>query len=277
MTDTAWFALALLLMAIAGHLAYRRWRGAEVGGGFARLVLIVLTIGGALGAPLWWAGAPSAFPWALPPLAGRMLAAAAVAFAVLGVRVLERPTPARVGLQAIAAEVYLAPLVVAIVALHLERFDWSRPVSWGFFAIATFLAFGAARLVGRDPAAVAPDRAVVAVYGLMAAVLGVLALALFLVPATPIPWLFPWAADPLTSRLIAVMPATLAASFLLAARDRSLVADVGWFAFTYGVGVVVASAMQVAAGKPLLGAYIAVFGLGGLVGGWGAWRERRPA
>jgi hypothetical protein len=272
MTDTAWFFLAPMLMAIAGYAAHRRWREAEVGGAFARSVLIVLTIGGALGAPLWWAGAPSAFPWVLPPLAGRMLGAAGIAFAVLGVRVLERPTPARIGLHGIAAEVYLAPLVVAILALHLDRFDWSRPVIWGFFAIATFLVAGSARLVHRNRAAMPPEPVVAAVLLVAGAVYAVTAVALFFVPTTPMPAFFPWASDPLTSRLIAVMPATLAAACVLAARDRSLVVDVGLFALVYGVGVTIALMMLVAAGKPLLSAYLAVFGLGGLAGAWVAWR-----
>jgi hypothetical protein len=272
MTDAAWFALAPVLMAVAGYAAHRRWRDADVGDAFARSVLIVLTIGGALGAPLWWAGAPSAFPWVLPPLAGRMLGAAGIAFAVLGVRVLERPTPARVGLHGVAAEIYLAPLVAAILALHLDRFDWSRPVTWGFFAIASFLVVGAARLVRRDPAAVRPEPVVATVLLVAGAVYAVTAAALFVVPTTPMPDFFPWAADPLTSRLIAVMPATLAAACLLAARDRSLVVDVGLFALVYGIGVTIALMMLVAAGKPLLSAYLAVFGLGGLAGAWAARR-----
>lgn len=272
MTDAAWFAVALVLMAVAGWAAYRRWRDARVGGGFARLVAIVLTIGGALGAPLWWTGAPSAFPWALAPLAGRMLAAAAIAFAVLGVRVLERPTPARVGLFAIAAEVYLAPLVVVILAIHLDRFDFSRPVSWGFVAIAAFLVVGAARSVYRDRSALRPEPPVGRVLVAAGALYAATALALFVVPTTPLPMFFPWAKDPLTSRLIAAMPATLAAACLLAARDRSLVVDAGVFALVYGVGVTIASVMQVLGGKPLLVPYLVVFGLGGLAGAWAARR-----
>ncbi|MDK9696724.1 MAG: hypothetical protein OEL76_10050 [Siculibacillus sp.] len=272
MSDAAWFLLAPVLMAVAAGLAYRRWGAADVGGRFARLVLIVLTIGGALGAPLWWAGAPSAFPWLLPPLAGRMLAAAAVAFAVLGVRVLERPTPARVGLHAIAAEVYLAPLVVAILAFHLDHFDWSRPVTAGFFAIAAFLVIGAAPLIGRDRAAVRAEPVAAAALLVAGAILAVTAAALFFVPTTPIPALFPWANDPLTSRLIAVMPATLAVAFVLAARDRSLVADAGIFALVYGVGVVAAVVLNALAGKPLLVVYLVIFGAGAVVGAAVAWR-----
>jgi hypothetical protein len=272
MTDAAWFALAPVLMAIAGWAAYRRWRFAPVGSEWARLVAIVLTIGGALGAPLWWMGAPSAFPWLLAPLAGRMLGAAAIAFAVLGVLVLERPTPARIGLLAIAAVVYLAPLAVAIVVAHLDRFDFSRPVTWGFFVIVALLVVGAARPMHLDRSAVRPEPSVVAVLLAAGAVYAVTAAALFVVPTTPMPMFFPWAGDPLTSRLISVMPATLAVACLLAARDRSLVVDAGIFASVYGIGVTIALVMQVLAGKPLLVAYLVVFGLGGLAAAWAAWR-----
>ncbi len=268
MTDAGWFTLAALLMIVAGFLAHRRWRRAEVGGGFARLVLIVVTVGAILGAPMWWLGLPSAFPWILPPLAGRLLAAASIAFAVLGIAVLERPSPARVGLHALAVEVYLAPLVVVIVLRHLDRFDWARPVTWAFFAIAGFLVIGAAPLVGRlGVARTAPDRPEMILLAASGAVLAVFATALFVVPAAPWPSLFAWAGDPLSSRLLAVMPATLAATFLAAARDRRLVGDAGLLALVYGLGVAAAVAVNAFAGKPVPLAYVGLFALAALVGG----------
>jgi hypothetical protein len=273
MTDTAWFALAPVLVAIAGFVAHRRWREAEVGGASARAMLILVTIGAALGAPLWWAGAPSAFPWALPPLAGRMLGAAALAFAVLGVRTLERPTPARVGMLAVATEVYLVPLVAAIALLHLGRFDWTRPVTYGFFILAAVLVAGVAPSMRRDPRASPPPSPIGFVLLGFAGVYAALAAALLFVPATPWPVLFPWASDPLTSRLIAVMPASLAAAFVLAARDRTLVAEAGIFAAVYGAGVIVALVANVMAGKPFLVVYAVIFGLGAVVGGWAVRRN----
>ena len=106
MTDAAWFAIALVLLLACLALGFRRWGGRDLGpsgaGAVAKFVLISTTVGGLLGAPFWWLDLPPSFAWDLPPVASRMLAAAALAFGLAGLIVLERPSEARTRLYLIA-------------------------------------------------------------------------------------------------------------------------------------------------------------------------------
>ena len=102
------------------------------------MLLVLLTLAGAFwGALPWWLDEnEKTFSWDLPPLASRMLGAAAIAFVPAGVFALARPTPDRLRLQLVMLVTYLAPLVLAIVALHLDYFDFGRPIVWSFFLIS---------------------------------------------------------------------------------------------------------------------------------------------
>jgi FtsH-binding integral membrane protein len=103
------------------------------------LLLIVTLAGGFIGSPVWWVDDPRSFAWHLPPLAGRMLGAAGWSFVTLCLAIVERPTPARIRQALVMLGVYLAPLTVAILLWHLDRFDLNAPVTYTFFAIVTAL------------------------------------------------------------------------------------------------------------------------------------------
>src|SRR5262245_55611330 len=119
--------LALLLAGV--WLCYRRWvlprAGLDIQSRGLLVLLILTLIGGAVGGPVWWADAPWAFSWDLPPLAGRMLAAAGWTFAVICFLALERPSPGRLRLLVWLLAIYLLPLVAAILLFHLDRFDFA--------------------------------------------------------------------------------------------------------------------------------------------------------
>lgn len=101
------------------------------------LLLIILTLmGGFFGSPFWWLDEARSFAWDLPALASRMLAAAGWSFVVATAMALEQPTTGRLRLALLLLITYLGPLVVAILFFHLERFDFSAPITYAFFAIA---------------------------------------------------------------------------------------------------------------------------------------------
>src|SRR4051794_28247372 len=80
------------------------------------MLLVLLTLAGAFwGALPWWQDEnEKTFSWDLPPLASRMLGAAAIAFVPAGVLALARPTPDKLRLNLVMIVVYLLPLVLAI-------------------------------------------------------------------------------------------------------------------------------------------------------------------
>jgi hypothetical protein len=262
-----WFFIAAAVFMAALWLAWRRWWNALTDiAPPARLTLIVTTIGAAIGAPFWWADADASFAWNLPPLASRMLGAAAVAFAVAGLYALERPKPARASLHSLFTAVYLAPLAGAIILLHLDRFDFAAPITWGFFAAVAVLCITSVAGLRWTTAPRTPMRRAERLWLLAAgALLGVWGLALFAAPDTAWPPVFNWAADPLTSRLIASMLLTLAVVFLAASRDAALLPQAHLLGSTYGIGVVVAIGINVARGLPWPPLYLAAFGLLGAV------------
>jgi len=268
LSDTAWFLVAFLLLAVAMALGVWRWRRSlrtlhPVSG----FVLLAATLGGLLGAPFWWFDLPAAFAWDLPALASRMLAAAGLAFGLSGIVVLEKPSRPKARFYLVLVAVYLVPLALAIVVFHLDRFDFSKPITYGFFSIVLVLSIGAALgLCYEKDADDAAPPAESAWFLCIGGVLAVWGLALFLVPATTaVPFLFNWPRDPLTSRLIASMLLTLAVAFLSARRNAQLVPPALVFAATYGAGVLAACLMNLLAGRPLPILYTTAFGLLGVV------------
>lgn len=278
MTQLGWqvVALALLVGALAlGEFLLRR-RGRPSAA--ERMVLLTL-VGGLLGAPFWWRGDSAAFAWALPPLAGRMLAAAGWAFALACLVALRRRGGGQFRLVGWMLAVYLGPLTAAILLLHLDRMDFGAAVTWAFFAIVVLLLLAAAWLV-RLPAprdAPAPDRAtgaVLAVVGTIAAGWGA---ALFVWPDGPLPQLWLWPADPLTSRLIASMFLTVAAACLVARNSAALGSTVLATVAVYGVGISLAALANLAAGKPLPTAYVAFWLLAAVTASGALLRGRAAA
>lgn len=267
MSDAGWFAVAVALLIVLLALGFHRWGGRDLGpsgvDAVAKFVLISTAIGGLLGTPFWWLDLPPSFAWDLPPVASRMLAAAAFAFGLAGILVLERPSEPRTRLYLMLIVIYLLPLAIAVVLLHLDRFDFAAPVTYGFFAVVIVLVVGSlvalARGTGDAAGAARPDPAVSIWFYVAGILLGLWGIALFLVPTTAFPLIFNWAKDPLTSRLIAAMLFTIAAAFLLSRHDASRARLSLAFAGSYGVGVVAACLMNAASGLPVPPLYAAGF------------------
>jgi hypothetical protein len=258
---------AILVVALA--LAWWRWWDRLDGIPRAgRFTIIVTTVGGLFGAIFWWQGAEASFAWVLPLLAFRMLGAAATAFGLAGLLALERPTSARAKLHCIMTAIYLVPLTVAITTLHLDRFVFSAPVTWGFFAIVGLLIASSltGALAGKGPEYPMHVGGTEAAWlALAGSSLGLWGIALFTIPSAPYPLLFVWPADPLTSRLIAAMLITLATAFLLARRNRQLTAQAHLLGAVYGLGVAVAIMVNLFRGLPWPPTYLSALGAIGIV------------
>ena len=267
--------ILLALLALTALLLHRSGPRFALAESAAQRSIAVATAGAILGAPFWWFGVPSSFAWLLPPLAFRFLGAAALAFAATGLTILWRPSPARICLYLGMVALYLAPVVAAVLLLHRDRLDWQTPIAWAFLAVAGGLAISSTiALLGAPtpPGGTPPgptERRIWSTFGLLFALW---ALALYAWPAAPFPPLFLWATDPLSARLIAVMPATLA---LMAwgARNRQDLgrpAAIGYA--TYGFWVVIACLLHGLAGRPLPWLYLGALGLGSA---WGFARALR--
>jgi hypothetical protein len=233
------------------------------------LLTIVTLVGGLVGSTGWWLDDPRAFSWDLPPVASRMLASAGWAFGVVTLAALQRPDTRRMRLVMLMLVVYLVPLLVVAPLFHLDRFDWTAPITYGFFALvivmsvaAIWYLFDTPVLAADGPAAPGPPpRPVSACLGLVAVVTALWGLALFVTDDGPSALVWAWPGDLLTSRLIAVMLFTIAtgAAYALLFADLSR-AMLGAIA-VYGFGVTLANLWNVFAGKPINPSYVVVFGL----------------
>lgn len=151
-----------LLVATVGLLSLRwlRPRRSSLdrhGMGLLGLLLVTL-VGGSLGACFWWIDLEASFSWDLPPLASRMLAAAGWSFAVPTVMALEQPSRRRVRLVLLLLATYVLPLVAAIMLFHLDRFDFSKLISYGFFIITLGMSVATVWYLLRQPRII-PDAA----------------------------------------------------------------------------------------------------------------------
>ena len=264
----ALFALTALLL----HRSAPRFAPAQRR---AQRSIAFATAGAILGAPFWWFGVPTSFAWLLPPLAFRFLGAAALAFAATGLTVLWRPSPARIRLYLGMVALYLAPVVAAVLLLHRDRLDWQTPIAWAFLAVAGGLACSATLAMLRAPdlrRGSPPGPAEQAIWTGFCALFALWALALYGWPAAPFPPLFLWASDPLSARLIAVMPATLALMAWMARGRQELGRPVAIGYATYGFWVALACLLHALAGRPLPWLYLAALGL---ASAWGFARALR--
>lgn len=274
MSDVLLQIVAVVLLAAVMWIAHRRWirpysrsitfqqRGA------LWLVLLALA-GGFVGSPFWWMDAGRSFAWDLPPLASRMLAAAGWSFFVVCALALQRPTFRRLRLVMLLLFVYLAPLVVAILLLHLERFDFAQSITYGFFVIAAGMTVAATWYLLR-PVRLKPDtardlepaRTVVETWlAVIAILLAAWGLALFLNDTGPSDLIWVWPGDLLSSRLIGVMLLTIAAGAAYSLRYADTVRVMLATTLTYAFGVAMASLWNVVGGKPIKPAYLVVFGV----------------
>lgn len=236
----------------------------------ARAALLGAGLAGLIGAPAWITGAAHAFPWDLPPLAARILAAAGLAYALGFALMLWAGTAGALRLGAWMLLIALLPLVLAIWGWHLDRIDLSDPLTLALAALAILLILAAALALLRLPynQRGLPGRADTAI----ALVAGLWGLLLFAWPAGPLVLLWPWPDDPLTTRLIAALLLALAAACALAeGRDERRIAL--WTALAQGAGTAAAAAPSLPAAPafPLaaLGTAIA------LTAAWGLLTDRR--
>ena len=266
-----------------GYLRWIRPRQATLGFQSTGLMLLLVTtfMGGLLGSPFWWLDLRPSFAWDLPPLASRMLGAAALSFAVVSFITLEQPRRRPVRLVLVLLVVYLLPLVAAALLWHRDRFDFAAPITYGFFTIAAGMTVAALWYWLRQPTCL-PDLTVpgppspqVSVWLVfVAAVAGLWGLALFATDTGPLPFVWAWPGDLLSSRLIGVMLLALAAGALIALREASTARMLLWLGLTYGGGLALASLWNVFGGRPVPLAYVVVFGLIALGSALLLWRER---
>lgn len=274
--------LAALLGGIgAGYALFVRPRADLDWPGRGLLMLLIVTMmGGFIGSTGWWTDSPQAFSWDLPPLASRMLGAAAVAFGWLNLLVLRRPSWVRARLALIMLVVYLGPLAVAIVVFHLDRFDAGAPITYTFFVLVIGMTAAGLWYLVRQPVIIPrapnspPPPLTQRWLGGVAALLGVWGLALFVTSGgTSAIWA--WPGDLLTSRLIASMLLALACGALYSLRSDDLACVMLSVIVIYGVGVALANFIQLVEDRPVKLVYAAVFGLLALVSAALLWRDQR--
>ena len=266
------FGLVLLLVGIG--FGYWRWIKPRKdvldfqGQGLLFLV-ILMVMGGFIGSPFWWFNEARSFSWDLPALASRMLAAAGWSFVVIGVLVLERPTYRRLRLILVLLFVYLAPLVLAALLFHRDRFDPTAAITYAFFAIVFLMVVSTVWYLLRQPH-IFPDTVddleppPPAVCGWLAVVAFITALwgaALIITDSGPTDLIWVWAGDLLTSRLIGVMLLTIAAGAVYSLPARGSARPMLAMILTYGLGLALASLWLVLAGKPVKISYFLIFGV----------------
>ena len=270
--------LAMVLLAGSITLGYVLWikpiEGRLDARSKAALAFILLTLFGAFwGALPWWLDERATFSWDLPPLASRMLGAAAFAFVVAGLHTLIRPTNDKLRLMLYMIAVYLVPLAIAILAFHLDRFDFSEPVVWGFFSLVVLMC-GASLYFLLDPPSVGLEDATTAgtAQGLFnvwfAAVAGVTILwgmALFLTDDGFSNEVWAWPEDLLSSRLIGAMLLTMAVIALYAIVRPSTTTMALSVIATYGLAGALANVWQDFIDKPVKNDYVIVLGAMGLI------------
>ncbi|MDA0245769.1 MAG: hypothetical protein OT477_20340 [Chloroflexi bacterium] len=231
------------------------------------LLLVVLTgMGGLIGSPFWWLDKQQSFSWDLPPLAGRMLASAGVSFTVASWLVVQRPSYGRVRLFLWLLATYLVPLVAAIFALHLGRFNFADPITYAFLLIAGgmsvavvgYLIWQPQLLADEPPALPAPP---LVRYWLMAvAPLIILwGIALCATDAGSVAWVWVWPGDWLTSQLIGVMLLALGVGAWYGQKAADTAVVMLAMLTTYGVGIAVASLWHGLVGKPIPISYLIAF------------------
>jgi len=260
MTSLVWQIVGIVLVIGTIWIGFRSWRQridhkpsrSET---LAAIVLSATLAGGFWGAFAWWQNLSYAFPWPLPGLAAHMLAVAGWSFALASALALRCSYPTHLRLVHLMLWVYLAPLTLAILILHLDRFDFAREVTVTFFIIVVLLLVASTialvTLPRSDPVAGAPPGTIASwALRLIGGVAGLWAVVLFVKPDGPWPLIWPWPGDALTTRLIASMFLAISVGALAALPSQWLARTVFWTTVTYGAGVVIAGFAHVMTAKP---------------------------
>ncbi len=264
MSDLAFQSLGLVLLLIGMGLVeawlqhHNRMSGALRQ---ARLLAVLAGVGGLVGAVAWWQNLPYAFGWTMPPVAARYLSMAGIAFGFTALRAARIGTIGHLRLIAAMLAVYLGPLAVAALTLHLDRFDPAAPATYGFFTTVVVMLIAAIATLLRLPTnerGLSSDA--LTFIGLSAGLWGVV---LFLWPDGPIRTLWPWPDDPLTTRLIASMFLTVATACLMA-EGRAERVTVELLCALYSTGIVFTTTLAVATGKPGSSTYLVFWTLVGI-------------
>jgi hypothetical protein len=268
-----WVQLVGLLFLLGGMwLGYQQWihphAATVTPAGRGLLMLVVVTLmGGLIGSPFWWTDQIWSFSWDLPPLASRMLASAGFAFASLCFLVLRRPSYRRLRLIVILLFVYLAPLAIAILVFHLDRFNFQAPITYAFFAIvlpmilvASWFLFRQPRIIPDQESDTYPANPVIQVWLMIVAfITGVWGLALIATDSGPSGLIWVWPGDLLSSRLIAVMLLTIAVGALYSFRYSDTARPMLVMILVYSLGLSVASLWNILYDLPIKPLYTAVF------------------
>lgn len=269
--------LGLFLLLGGLGLGYQRWvrPRTELSSAAKGLLFLVITtmMGGLLGSPFWWFDFPQSFAWEVPPLASRMLASAGWAFMVMCFLALKSPSYRRIRVVLLLIFVYLTPLAIAIVFFHLDRFDFSKPLTYSFFIIALSLAGVTITYLFRQPT-LQPENpkdgmpaspALIFWLGLVALITALWGTALFFTDSGPIPLIWVWPGDLLSSRLIGVMLLSIAVGTGYGLRHQDSARLMLATVTIYGIGLSIASLWNLLVGKPVPLSYLIVFGLIALI------------
>jgi len=277
MQEETLFLIAAIVLIAAFLAGMRRWNGEATSDGslrsiFGRSAIVLATVGGLIGAPFWWLDVEPSFAWDLPPLAARLLAVAAFAFGLCGLVVLEWPSPRRTRLYLSMVAAYLVPLLTVAVLFDLDRFDFGRAVTWGFFAATIILS---ALAVGELLRAMATHPGLPSArFGgtlmpmwlvLVGLAMAGWSLALFVAPDTLFPAVFVWRQDPLSSRLVAAMLLTIGVAALQSTNDIGSGRLALLFHGIYGLGVIAALSVDALQGEAVRLLYGIGLGGAGLV------------
>jgi hypothetical protein len=278
MADVALQAVGLFALLGGLYFGYRRWikpHSAHLDWqGRGLLLLVILTLmGGFLGAPSWWLDDSRSFSWDTPPLASRMLASAAWSFFVVCLFALNHPSFRRIRLVLLLLLVYLAPLAIAIVLFHLDRFDASEPITYAFFVIVGVMVLSTLWYLRRQPIIIDSTDAdnqpaePIARFGLLAigALPAIWGLALFMTDSGGLDFIWVWRGDLLSSRLIAVMLLAIAAGSFYSMSYKDTARPMLAMITTYGIGLTAASLWNGFSDKPIQPSYAIVFGLMAIV------------
>jgi hypothetical protein len=295
MTTMRWINLSIMGLAFLILLAieiygYRRWIKPYTANlsasGKLMLLLIILTMaGGFLGAFGWWLAFRNSFAWILPPLASRMLASAGWSFAFAAFLALVRPTRRRLRLILWMLAIYLTPIAAALFLFHLDRLDFSEPITYPFLLVVATLMCASIGFLFRQPNILA-DGAQDLVpasklnqywLGLVVVMTGLWSMALFATDKGPLAAIWVWPSDLLSSRLIAAMLLTITLAGIYSLPYRDTLRIMTGVTLIYGLGLSLASAWNALAGKPIKPAYLVVFGLIAIGSAIVLWADRKGA